>query len=129
MGLRVSGTPFSRVRLEVSCWSDQQNDDRHLGGAWGMGPHATTRDCRRVRIRRRKFEFETFRTLTHQGTSWYEALSSTSFYRQNLKKFFCLKYVFFFGFFFRFYGVQNLKIFLISNNYFVKVVNGNYGTI
>lgn len=67
---------------EVSCWSDWQNDDRHLGGARGVGSHATTRDCRRVRIRRGKLEFETFRTLTYQGISWYGTISM--FFSQSL---------------------------------------------
>lgn len=39
-------------------WSDWQNDDRHLGGSYGLGPYVATRDRRRVRIRRRKFEFQ-----------------------------------------------------------------------
>lgn len=62
---------LSKGKIEVSCWSDWQNDDRHLGGARGLGPHATTRDCRWVRIRRGKLEFETFRTFTDQSFSWY----------------------------------------------------------
>lgn len=62
---------LSKGKIEVSCWSDWQNDDRHLGGARWLGPHATTRDCRWVRIRRGKLEFETFRTFTDQSIGWY----------------------------------------------------------
>lgn len=73
---------LSKGKKEVSCWSDWQNDDRHLGGARGLGPDATTRDCRWVRIRRGKLEFETFRTFTDQSFSWYARpfLSSLYFY-------------------------------------------------
>lgn len=95
-----SGAPFLRVRTEVSCWSDWQNDDRHLGGARGLGPHAATRDCRRVRIRRGKLEFETFRTLTYQGTSWYETLpiffSNRFIHIHFITIIFCLLQLFFY---------------------------------
>lgn len=73
--LFCSRSTLSKGKKEVSCWSDWQNDDRHLGGARGLGPHATTRDCRWVRIRRGKLEFETFWTFTHQSFSWYVLFS------------------------------------------------------
>lgn len=73
--LLCSRSTLSKGKKEVSCWSDWQNDDRHLGGARGLGPHATTRDCRWVRIRRGKLEFETFWTFTHQSFSWYVLFS------------------------------------------------------
>lgn len=73
--------------------SDRKDDNRYFDSALGPQPEQRSGIHRRVRVRWRKFEFASFRTISNQGIGWWVWATSSRSFSVQLTNFLLLAFV------------------------------------